>query len=199
MVIVLSIKQWHVGQFLSQTQMPYYSFILSSIFFLLMQLLVPSQLRLKTTNHKDMSVPLLKVLHSCLMSRYRWEGGCLRLIRTLTFKPCHIISQLGSATDNVHGVKAEFKNPLLGLARVMQGGGMIWLVLTQQVLVHTKMQVGCEESVYFHTPYPFPTNMRGWIIYNDREVLNVNNHEDGLRQFDNSGIGKFQNPKITLS
>ena len=50
---------------------------------------------------------LLKVLHSCLVSRYRWEGPCLRL-KTSTFKPCHIICQLGLVLDSVDGVKAVF-------------------------------------------------------------------------------------------
>ena len=53
-----------------------------------------------------------KVLHPCLMSsRFRWEGRCLRL-KTSTFKLCHIICQLlGSALDNVDGVKAVFFEP----------------------------------------------------------------------------------------
>ena len=38
---------------------------------------------------------LLKVLHSCHMFGYRWEGRCSRL-KTSTCKPCHIICQLGS-------------------------------------------------------------------------------------------------------
>ena len=56
---------------------------------------------------------LLKVLYSCLMSWYRWEGRCLRL-RTSTFKPCHIIYQLGSGPESVDGVKAVFLEPTLG-------------------------------------------------------------------------------------
>ena len=32
MVVVLSTNQWHVGQFLSYPQMPYYSCILPSVF-----------------------------------------------------------------------------------------------------------------------------------------------------------------------
>jgi hypothetical protein len=50
---------------------------------------------------------LLKVLHSCLMSRYRWEGRCLRL-KISTFRPCHLICQLGLGLDSVDGVKAVF-------------------------------------------------------------------------------------------
>ena len=52
---------------------------------------------------------LLKVLHSCLsLGTDGREGRCLRLIRTSTFKPCHIICQLGSGPNNVNGVKAVF-------------------------------------------------------------------------------------------
>jgi hypothetical protein len=32
-------------------------------------------------------------------------------LKTSTFKPCHIICQLGSAQDNVDGVKAVFLEP----------------------------------------------------------------------------------------
>ena len=46
-------------------------------------------------------------------------------LKTSTFKPCHIICQQGSAVDDVDGVKVVFKNQLLGLAKVMWGGGMI--------------------------------------------------------------------------
>ena len=56
--------------------------------------LVPSQRRLKASHHKggSLEATLLRVLHSCLMSRYWWEGWCLKLT-TFTFKPCHIICQ----------------------------------------------------------------------------------------------------------
>ena len=54
------------------------------------------------------------------MSRYQWEGWCLKL-KTSTFKPCHIIWQLGSAQYNVDVVKAVFLNQLLGLAKVKLG------------------------------------------------------------------------------
>ena len=50
---------------------------------------------------------LLKLLHSCLMCRYRWEDRCSRF-KPSTFKPCHIICQLDSGIDNVDGVKAVF-------------------------------------------------------------------------------------------
>ena len=53
---------------------------------------------------------LLKVLISCLMSRYWWEDRCWRL-KTSTFKPCHIICQLGWGVDSVEGVKAVFWEP----------------------------------------------------------------------------------------
>ena len=45
-------------------------------------------------------------------------GESVVFLKTSTFKSCHIICQLGSAVDNVDGVKAKsFKNPLLGLAK----------------------------------------------------------------------------------
>ena len=75
--------------------------------FLSIELLVPSYLTLKATNHKDGTLTLLKVLHSCLMFRYIWESRCLRH-KSSTFKPCHIIFQLGSRLDSVDGVKAMF-------------------------------------------------------------------------------------------
>ena len=69
---------------------------------------MPSKLRLKTTNHKGgrRHFSTSYVLASCLGTNGR-EGGCLRL-ETCTFKPCHIICQLGSGLDSVDGVKAVF-------------------------------------------------------------------------------------------
>ena len=64
---------------------------------------------------KRQEVTLLKVLHSCLISRYQWEGQCLRL-KASTFKPCHIICQLGSGLDSVNGVKVVFLDPTLRLS-----------------------------------------------------------------------------------
>ena len=37
-------------------------------------------------------------------------------LKTSTVKPCHIICQLGSALDNVDGVKAVFLEPTFGLS-----------------------------------------------------------------------------------
>ena len=50
----------------------------------------------KSNQPQEREATVLEVLRSCLMSTYRWEGSC------------HIICQLGSALDNVDGVKAEF-------------------------------------------------------------------------------------------
>jgi hypothetical protein len=60
----------------------------------------PSGLIVKTKSNQSQAreVTLLEVLYSCLMSRYRWEGRWLRL-KTSTFKPYHIICQLGSTLD----------------------------------------------------------------------------------------------------
>ena len=69
----------------------------------------------KSNQSQEWEVTLLKVLHSCLMCRYRWEGRCLRL-KTSTFKPCHIICQLGSAINNVDGVKTVFLEPTFRLS-----------------------------------------------------------------------------------
>ena len=67
-----------------------------------------SQLRLKATDHKGRRQDFQRsyILASCLATNGR-EGRCLRL-KTSTFKPCHIICQLGSALDNADGVKARF-------------------------------------------------------------------------------------------
>jgi hypothetical protein len=85
--------------------MPYYSPILLSVFVDE----APRALVAKTKSNPSQGreVTILKVLYSCLMSRYQWEGRCLRL-KASTFKPCHIICQLGSALDNVDEVKAVF-------------------------------------------------------------------------------------------
>ena len=42
-------------------------------------------------------------------------GRCLGL-KTSTFKPCHIICRLGSALDNVDGVKARLLEPTFSLS-----------------------------------------------------------------------------------
>jgi hypothetical protein len=79
--------------------MPYYSPILPSV----SVDAAPSGLIAKTKSNQSQGreATLLEVPYSCLMSRYRWEGWCLRL-KTSTFEPCHIICQLGPALDNVH-------------------------------------------------------------------------------------------------
>ena len=61
----------------------------------------------KSNQSQKPEATLLKVLHSCLMSRYRWEGQCSRL-KTSTFKPCHISCQLGLGLDSVDGAKGMF-------------------------------------------------------------------------------------------
>ena len=46
-------------------------------------------------------------------------------LKTSTFKPCHIICQLGSALDNVDGVKASLLEPtfrLIAKVRWEEGG-----------------------------------------------------------------------------
>ena len=70
----------------------------------------------KSNQPQGPEATLLKVLHSHLVSRYRWEGRCLRLT-TSTFKPCHIICQLGSRLDSVDDVKVVFSE-LLGSIKV---------------------------------------------------------------------------------
>jgi hypothetical protein len=77
----------------------------------------PSGLIAKTKSNQSQGweATLLEVLYSCLMFRYRWEGWCLRL-KTSTFKPCHTICPLGSALDNVDGVKAGFLEPSFRLS-----------------------------------------------------------------------------------
>ena len=68
---------------------------------------MPSLIKTKVNQSQEWEATLSEVIHSYLMSRYRWEGRCWRL-KTSTFKPCHIICQLGSARDKVNGVKVVF-------------------------------------------------------------------------------------------
>ena len=83
--------------------------------------LAPCALTSKSNQWQGREATLLKVLHSCLMSRSWWVDRCLKF-KTSTSKPCHIVCQLGSALDNVDGVKAVFENQILGLTKVMRGG-----------------------------------------------------------------------------
>ena len=76
----------------------------------------------KSNQSQGREAILLNVLHSCLMSRYQWEGQCLR-IESSTFKPCHIICLLGSALDNVDGVKAVSLKPTFRLGQSQSGKG----------------------------------------------------------------------------
>ena len=112
MFIILSTKQWHVG-FLSHPKMPHYSPILAIVFVNG----APRVLIAKIERNKsqERQGTLSKVLHSCLMSRYRWDGQCLRL-KTSIFKPCHIICQLGSRLDSVDGVHTVFLEPTFRLS-----------------------------------------------------------------------------------
>ena len=68
----------------------------------------------KSNQPQGREATLLKVLHSCLTSRYRREGRRVRLIKPPLLNPCHIICQLGSALDNVDSVKAVFLEPTFG-------------------------------------------------------------------------------------
>ena len=88
--------------------MSYYSSILPSVFVNG----APRALIVETKSNQSQGweATLLEVLHSCLMSGYRWEVRCLRL-KTSTLKPCHIICQLGSALDSVDGVMDVFYEP----------------------------------------------------------------------------------------
>ena len=66
----------------------------------------------KSNQSQGLEATLLEVLHSCLISRYQWEGRCLRL-KASPFIACHMICQLGSGLDNVDDVKAVFLEPTL--------------------------------------------------------------------------------------
>ena len=80
--------------------------------------------KIKNNQSQGREATLLKVLHSCLVSRFRWEDMCLRL-RTSNFEPCHIICQLGSGLESVGGVKAVFLEPTFYLnAKVKWEGGV---------------------------------------------------------------------------
>ena len=100
--------------------MSYYSSILSSVF---VNEAPPTLIGQTTSNQSQgQEATLSKVQHSCLMSRYRWEGRCLRLT-TSTFKPCHIICQLGSGLDSDDGAKALFLEPTFRLNYSQVGRG----------------------------------------------------------------------------
>ena len=105
MFIVLYAEQWHVGWFLSHSQTPYHSSILPTIFVNG----VPRALIFKTKSNQSQGphLALLEVLHSYFISRYWWEGRCLRF-ETSGFKPRHVLCQLGLGLDSVHDVKAVF-------------------------------------------------------------------------------------------
>ena len=72
--------------------MPYHSFTVPLVFVNE----APHTLIAKPkSNHlQRLEGALLKVLHSYLISRYQWEGRCLRL-KTSVIKPCHVLCQLG--------------------------------------------------------------------------------------------------------
>jgi hypothetical protein len=113
MFMVLSTKQGMLESFCPifkclTAHLSYHRFLLNG---------APSGLIANTKSNQSQGreATLLEVLYSCLMSRYRWEGRCLRP-KTSTFKPCHIICQLGSALDNVDGVEAVFLEPSFRLS-----------------------------------------------------------------------------------
>ena len=101
--------------------MPYYSPILPLDFVNE----APHALIAKTKNNQSQGqeATLLKVLHSCLMPRFRWEEGRCSRLKTSTFEPCHIICQLGLALENVDGVKAMFLEPTFRLSQSPVGRG----------------------------------------------------------------------------
>ena len=72
-----STKQWHVGYFLSSRQMLYYSRILRSVF-CWWSSTCPHTAKTNSNRPQGREVTRLKVMYSCLMSRCRWEGRCLR-------------------------------------------------------------------------------------------------------------------------
>ena len=69
----------------------------------------------KSSQSQGQETTLVKVLYYCLVSRYQWEGQCLRL-KTSTFKPCHIICQRGLGLYSVDGVKAVSLEPTFRLS-----------------------------------------------------------------------------------
>ena len=60
------------------------------------------------------------MLASCLGTDGRVGA---RDLKTSTFKPCHIICQLGLARDNVDGVKAVFLESTFRVSRSQVGRG----------------------------------------------------------------------------
>ena len=95
MFIVLCTSQWHVKYLLKQGLT---TFLLPSIF----ENGVPRVLiaKPKSNQSQGLEITILKVLHSCLISRYWWMGRCLR-VKTSAFNPCNIICQLRSGLDSV--------------------------------------------------------------------------------------------------
>ena len=77
----------------------------------------PRALITKTKNNQPQGqeATLLRsyILASCL--GIDGMGQCLKL-KTSTFKPCHIICQLGLGLDSVDGVKAVFLDPTFRLS-----------------------------------------------------------------------------------
>ena len=99
---------------------------LSYHWFLLMKLLVPSQLRLKATNHKSGRQHFQRsyILASCL-------GTDGRVGSFISLKPPllnHATSFANQARHQIMSMMVQrlcFQNQLLGLAKVMWGGGII--------------------------------------------------------------------------
>ena len=107
---------------MSHLQIPYYSSILPSGFVDE----APRALiaKIKRYQTQGWEATLLKVLHSCIMSRYRWEGQCSSL-ETSTFKLCHAICQLSLRLDNVDDVKALVLEPTFRLSQSQVGRGKL--------------------------------------------------------------------------
>ena len=100
--------------------MPYYSSILPSVF--VNEAPCALIAKIKSNQLEGLEATILKILHSCLVSRYQWEGRCLRL-KTSSFKSCHIICQLGSGLDSVDGVKVVFLERTFRLSYNQVGRG----------------------------------------------------------------------------
>jgi hypothetical protein len=132
--------------------MPYHSSILPSGFVNE----APRALIAKTKNNQSQGQEgtLLKVVHSCLMSKYRWEDQCLSL-KTSTFKPCYIIYQLGLGPNSVNAVRAVFLEPTSRLSYRRVGRGALQCSISGGTIVFPLVQPLCLFDPVLETAAPF--------------------------------------------
>ena len=85
----------------------------------------------KSNESQGLEATLLKALHSCLISTYRWEYWCLRF-PTSVFNPCDVLCKLSPWLDCNDGVEAKFFN------------------ITNSHFIHTNPLKGTRVSTYIY-------------------------------------------------